>query len=701
VRGNRHELNSHAGFQHVAAPWYGHWRINQGGNFDLTSMLSPTLVLNSRVGYIRHQFAIQQYGEGFDPVELGFPASQVNALPRKFFPRIAYTDYTAFGPQRSTGSEFTFSDTWSWAETLNKVAGNHSLKFGTEFRVTYNNQDRPTSSFARFNFNRDFTQRNPQQGDAGSGNSFASMLLGVPDSGSNDFRDPPAYSNRYYVLFIQDDWRVTKNFTLNLGLRWDYNTPQSERYDRQNSGFDAAASNPFQVPGLDLRGGLLFTDSNNRLPFEPDRNNFQPRIGVAYQIGPKTVIRSGYGISYLPTFDTGNNNGFSVVTDYVASIDGGITPSGQLSNPFPDGYLNPPGRSQGLATLLGTGFTYSWPGALNPYVHQFSFGVQHELPWRLLIDASYVGSRTQALQTQKGINEVSAEQLALGSGVLRQNVPNPFQGLLPGTSLNGATTTREQLMRPFPQFLGINEDKRSVGYMTYNSFQLRVEKRMSAGLSFLMSYTFAKSIEAVSYLNPQQPIGDLDSVLTRVDAPHRMMFSSTYELPFFKNATGLTKTLLGGWQLNGIASLQSGEASRTPGGALSSGISAALSDSERSRNRWFNPCTQLSNGNRQNCSSPNEPVAFLQQPAFTLRTLGTVFPDIRLSRPGILDLSLFKAFAINERVRAEFRLESFNAFNTPFFGEPNLTLNSSNFGVISNAQANDPRNLQLGLRLRF
>jgi hypothetical protein len=701
VRGNRHELNSDAGFQHAATPWYGHWRINQGGNFDLTSMLSPTLVLNSRVGYIRHQFAIQQYGEGFDPVELGFPADQVNQLPKKFFPRILYTDYTAFGPQRNTGSQFTFSDTWSWAETLNKVSGNHSLKFGTEFRVTYNNQDNPTSSFARFDFNKEFTQRDPQQGDSGSGNAFASLLLGVPESGSNDFRDPPAYSNRYFVLFFQDDWRVTKNFTLNLGLRWDYNSPQSERYNRQNRGFDASASNPFEAPGLDLRGGLLFADADNRLPFQRDLNNFQPRIGVAYQVAPKTVIRSGYGLSYLPTFDTGNNNGFSVMTPYVASIDGGITPAGQLSNPFPDGYLTPPGRSQGLATLLGTGFTYSWPNRVIPYVHQFSFGVQHELPWRLLIDASYVGSRTKGLQATKGINEVSAEQLALGSGVLRQNVPNPFEGLLPGTSLNGPTVTQEQLMRPFPQFLGINEQDRSVGYMTYNSFQLRVEKRMSAGLSFLVSYTLAKSIEAVSYLNPQQAIGDLDSVLTRVDAPHRLMFSSTYELPFFNNASGLKRTLLGGWQLNGIATFQSGAAVRTPGGALSSGTSAALPSGQQSRDRWMNTCTVRTNGARQNCASDSEPVAFLQQPPFTLTTLSTVFPDIRLARPAILDLSLFKAFAINERVRAEFRLESFNAFNTPFFGEPNRSLNSSNFGVVSNAQQNDPRNFQLGVRLRF
>ncbi|MGH9658045.1 MAG: TonB-dependent receptor domain-containing protein, partial [Bryobacteraceae bacterium] len=448
VRGNRHEVNSDALFPHPAAPWYSHWRINQGGNADLTSTISPTMVLSTRAGYIRHQFAIAQYGEGFDPTTLGFPAATVGQLPRKFFPRIDYTDYTAFGPQRSNGSEFTFSDTWSIAETVSKTQGAHSLKYGAEFRVMFNNQDRPTSSFARFNFRRNYTQRDPLRGDAASGNAFASLLLGYPESGESDRNVAPAYSNRYFVLFLQDDWRVSRRVTLNLGLRWDFESPWSERYDQQNRGFDPNAENPFRVPGLALKGGLLFTDSKNRSPFRRDLNNFQPRVGIAWQIASATVFRAGYGLSYLPTADTGFNNGFSVQTPYVASTDGGLIPSGRLSNPFPDGLLSPAGRSQGLATLVGRGFNYGFADRVIPYVHQFSAGFQHELPWRLLIDGSYVGSRTKALQTGKGINDVSAEQLRLGNALLDQ-VPNPFVGRLPGTAFNGATTTRQQLLRPF------------------------------------------------------------------------------------------------------------------------------------------------------------------------------------------------------------------------------------------------------------
>ncbi len=700
VRGNRHELNSDAGWQHPASPWYGHWRTNQGGNFDLTSMLSPTVVLSTRVGYIRHQFAIAQYGEGFDPTTLGFPGAVVQQLPRKFFPRVVYTDYTAFGPQRSTGSEFTFSDTWSWAETLNHVKGNHSLKYGGEFRVMLNNQDRPTSSFGRFDFNRGFTQRDPLRGDAASGNAFASLLLGVPASGAVPLNVAPAYGNRYWVLFLQDDWRLTRTLTVNLGLRWDYESAQSERYNQQNRGFDPAADNPFRVPGLALKGGLLFTDASDRLPFRRDLNNFQPRAGVAWRFRSSSVFRAGYGLSYLPSFDTGFNNGFSVETPYVASVDGDITPANRWNNPYPAGLLPPPGRNQGLATLVGRGFSYGYFDRVIPYVHQFSAGFQQELPGRILVEASYAGSRTLALQTGKGINEVTAEQLRLGTDLLTL-LPNPFRGLLPGTAINGPTVPRQQLIRPFPQFTGLTEDRHSIGRAWYNSLQVSVEKRMTRGFHFLLSYTLSKSLESVGYLNPQERFQDTARVLTSVDAPNRLLFSFGYEMRLFRSTRGVAKALLDGWEFNGIASFQSGLPIGAPGGAYPTGLNPELGTDVRNRNRWFNGCTVNLTGARQNCANATEPVAFTVQPPFTLRTISTRFPNIRTLRPGLLDLAVFKAFTLREGVRLQFRAESFNLMNTPFFGGPNTTLGSANFGVVTPAQNNDPRNVQLALKLVF
>ncbi|MBL8175775.1 MAG: TonB-dependent receptor [Bryobacterales bacterium] len=700
VRGNRHETNSTAMFDLAASPWYNHWRVNQGGNFDLTSVLGPSLVNSFRVGYIRHQFGIAQHAEGFDPKTLGFPSSAVDSLPRKFFPRIDYTDYTAFGPQRSTGSEFTFSDTWSVAETLSKVVRTHSLKFGFEGRLMFNNQDRPTSSFARFNFRRNFTQRDPLRADAASGNAFASLLLGVPESGESVRQPALAYGNRYYVLFFQDDWKVSRKLTLNLGIRWDYETPQTERFEQQNRGFDAGATSPLQVPGLNLKGGLLFTSPSQRYPFDPDRNNFQPRIGVAYQMGGKTVFRGGYGMSYLPTFDTGFNNGFAITTPMVTSTDGGLSPANRLQNPFPEGYLAVPGSSLGLGTLLGQGFSYGFSGREIPYVQQFSAGIQHELPWRLLLDLSYSGSRSRALQSAKGINEVTAEQLTQGNALLTQ-VTNPLAGRLPGSAFNGATVPRQQLLRPFPQFGGITQDRHTIGRSNYDSMQLRLEKRMSHGVHALLSYTWSKTTEAIAYLNAQDQFGQLANVLTAFDSPQRAVISGAWDLPFFKEGRGVRHQVFGGWQLTGIVTLQAGLPIGAPGGLYSTGIDPRLADSERSRQRWFNTCTLALNGARQNCATPTTPVAFTVQPPFTLRTLSARFPNIRDLRPPNVDVSIFKRFTLTERFHLEFRAESFNFTNTPWFGGPNLTAGGAAFGVVTPSQANDPRNVQFALRLSF
>ena len=356
VRGNRHEVNSDAGFQHDASPWYTHWRTNQGANLDITSTLSPSLVLNFRYGYIRHQFAIARYGDQFDPAQLGLPASLVAQLPRPFFPQITFrdTEYTTFGNQ---GSLFTFSDTHSLAETASKVISSHTLKFGGEFRLLLNNQQNPTSSLGNFGFDRSFTQRNPLAGDAASGNPYASFMLGYPYTGSVPYNVAPAFRNDYWALFLQDDWRVSRRLTINAGLRWDYESPISERFYQQNRGFDPTVASPVQAAGLQLTGGLLFTSPDNPLPYHRDLNNFQPRVGMAFQLRSTTVLRAGYGLYYLPTFDTGFTNGFSTTTPFVSSIDNGITPANQLSNPYPDGISSPTGSTLGLATQLGANMT--------------------------------------------------------------------------------------------------------------------------------------------------------------------------------------------------------------------------------------------------------------------------------------------------------------------------------------------------------
>ena len=690
----RHEINDFMGYAKEAAPTYTHSRTNVGLSGEVTSVLSNTFVLSSRVGYIRHGFTLENYGDGYDPAQLGFPSALVSQMPRKTFPQIAYSGYSTFG---TTGSQFTTTDTYSWSEIFSKSAGNHSLRFGGEFRHFYNDYDSPTSAFGNLSFTAAYTQFDAQQASSTAGNSVASLLLGYPASGNSPINPHYYYRNNYVGVFLQDDWRVTPKLTLNAGIRWDYESPITEADLQQNRGFDATSPNPFVVPGMQLKGGLLFVDDANPRPFTQDWNNIQPRVGATYALTDKTVLRGGYGVGYLPTFDTGLGNGFSLATTYVSSVDGGITPSGSLRNPYPNGLSQPVGSSQGLATLVGNGYTYQNQGRTIPYVHQFSVGLQRELPWQVVLDASYVGSRTRGYPVAKGINEITEAQLATGTAMLVQ-VPNPFAGLLPGTAMNGATVPLQQLVRPYPQFTGISEDRRPIGEIDYNSIQMTLNKRLSQGLQFLVSYTYSKRMQRTEYLAAQNSWDQPLEVVSGDDAPHRLFVSATYRLPNVNDNKGVLNLLLGGWQMNGIAVWQSGLPVTVAAGSV---LLADPALDDPTRERWFNTCTVTTAGVRQNCASTSETVAWQVQAPYTLRTSPTRLDTVRTDRPLQLDFSIFKAFNLPAGMKLQVRAEAFNTFNTPWFGAPNTTVTATAFGTVTPTQANDPRNIQLGFRLSF
>jgi hypothetical protein len=415
---------------------------------------------------------------------------------------------------------------------------------------------------------------------------------------------------------------------------------------------------------------------------------------------PKTVVRAGYGLSYLATFTPAGTQGFSSTTPFVAT-NGSVFSSGNtLSNPYPDGLLTPTGSSLGLATFLGQSITVVNRNRVVPYVHQFSVGIQRELPWRSLIEASYVGSRSRELDVSQQIDDVSLSDLLTNGASLSSSRPNPFAGQLPATSLNTANATLQQLLRPFPQFTGITETNIPVGQSWYNSLQVRFDKRFSHGLNFLVSYTYSRWLEGVTYLNNQDLITTTPArTLTSTDTPHRVVVSGNYALPFFSHAHGIAAVFLKGWQANGIFMREVGFPLAAPSGFYSSGIDPSLPDPTLTR--YFNTCTLLTSGNRQNCASTTEPIAFIQQQPFTLRTLSLRFPSLRPAKVPNADVSLFKSFTLHERLRLQFRAEAFNLTNSPQFGQPSTSLTSTSAGVTTLTQVNDPRNIQLALRLMF
>jgi hypothetical protein len=273
-------------------------------------------------------------------------------------------------------------------------------------------------------------------------------------------------------------------------------------------------------------------------------------------------------------------------------------------------------------------------------------------------------------------------------------------GLLPGLGMNGATTPRRNLLRPYPQFTSITRTAFSAGKAWYNALQLTINKNLSHGLHAQFTYTYSCTMEAVSYLNNQFTDDQLQRVRTQEDLPHRITLMGGYEIPFFKEASGLKKSVLGGWQVQFLGVLQSG---RQLNGvdAYPTGVDWSVPGSKRPDGYYFNACTLNTAGVRQNCATPDQPVAWIQRPTDTLRVTSTRWSQIREMRPAILDSSIFKTFRPTEAIQVQFRFEVFNSFNSPWFGQANSTLGNARFGLLGNSQNNDPRNCQAALKISF
>ncbi len=707
-RNVRNQLNPAAGFPYPATPstsagsGYNVTRNNYGGSIDWTDVLSPSTVVDIRYGMVYHPFGLGYFGDNFNLATLGFPASLIAQLPHQTFPGVGVSN--GYSSIASASSQYSTTNDHDLSGVISKSHGGHTIKTGGEFFVMRADNNVPVSNFGTFNFNNGFTQQNALTSSSSSGNPFASVLLGYPASGSVAYNIDSAFQQLYYGGFVQDDWRVNARLTLNLGLRWDYESPMSERYYRQNRGFAFNTPNPLQaqVPSLTLNGGLLFTDGAHKLPFIRDWNNWQPRIGAAFRLTETTVLRGGFAVNYEPTFDTGNSNGFSTSTSYVSSTNGNLTPSNSLSNPYP-AIINPSGSSLGLSTLLGQGFTFSNPNRTIPKVWNYSFGIQHQFPWQFVVEAFYSGNYAQQIEVSKGINSLPANYFSLGSTTLTANVPNPLAGLIPSNSaLNGPTISYQNLLLPYPEFGGITEANNSYGTSAYNSLQVSGQKRLSAGFQMRASFTWDKVMQRVSYLNNQDAFSNL--ARTQSTEPNKIfVLSGSYALPIFAKSTGVLHSILGGWNLNTILRIQAGYLINAPTGAFSTGVNPQLPDGQQSYSHYFNTCTLSAAGVRTNCTSASQPVAWTIQPSFTLNEFNgnSVLPGIRTHVPPNVDLSLFKSFALWERMNLQFRAEAYNLTNTPAFGGPNTSITSSNFGVVTLAQVNDPRILQLALKLNF
>ncbi|MCC6343175.1 MAG: TonB-dependent receptor [Bryobacterales bacterium] len=698
--------------------------VRNGRNFtfDWTSTLSPRLTFNLRAGLARwEENTGSSFGDGFDPRQLGFAPSLVSQLDRLTFPQINLGGYQGMGASRLRN--VATDDSYTVQPNVNYAMGRHLLKFGAEGRRYNDNNNNPGLAAGFYNFDSAWTRANALRGDAVSGNEIASFLLGYPASAGIDKNINPAQSNQYFAIFFQDDWKLSQKLTLNLGLRWDYETPVVERYNRQLRGFDFTTASPIanQVTGLNLKGAVQFAGVNGqpRGAFNPDRNNFQPRIGIAYRVTDKWVVRGGYGVFYLGQNEIGSSQGFSRRTTAITSTDGGLTPAVSVDNAFanlPGGrLLNPIGSSLGGASFLGEGIAVNYLNRPLPYSQQYSFDIERELPFHMLAEVGYVGNATRKLPVNVPLNALPASELgrrtasgAIDSAYYTARVPNPMAGLIPNNAgLNGSTIPRQQLLYPFPQYSGISLTNVPIGAQDYHGFQSKLTKRMSAGFTFLASYGIGKTLERVSLLNPQDfNLTDPSSSrlekrsAENIDIPQKFTIAGVFELPFGKGKTWGNSwakpadLLLGGWQLNFDITYQSGWAIDYPNAAQVSPGSAKLS-SGRTLDRWFN--TDLWNNPATGARVP-------RQEPYTLREFPSRFGDVRVPGYQNWDASISKRFAIHENINAQFRFEMVNAFNHPWYtgliGGGN-DVASPNFGRLNFVQGNLPRFLKLGMHIYF
>jgi len=661
-------------------------RINDGGVFDVTGTLTPTTILTGRAGFNRF-LQLSTYNP-IDISSLGLPASFVRQLQMPdSYPQFTFENYLQTGISQW---DITPSETYSAQAGVTHILGSHTLKYGFEYRLMHYAGFLRGNASGTFGFTRAFTSLSPDTIDPNSGNAIASFLLGYMNSASATLNATPYSSWKYPVVYIQEDWRATRKLTLNIGIRWDYESPVVERYDRQNRGFDYSTPWPVKAQGgLTVRGGLLFPGINGvpRGAFNKDLDNIQPRFGFAYRpFSRALVFRGGIGRSYLPTIDLGGNTGFSQTTNAeVSSVDGKSIRV--LNNPFPSGLLQAPGKGNGLMTQAGDNISFNDPGRSIPFVWQYSFGFQYEFRPGNLVEINYSGSQTHALAVSRSLNVLTSDQLALGTLYLNTGVTNPYYGILPPASPRGSVTSvqRRVMLLPYPQFNSITENNVSIGRNWYSAMQVKFERRFRKGFSMLATYSFSKNMEATTYLNPQD--AQMSRELVAYDIPHRLVLSGILELPFgpkkqFLNR-GFTGKIVGGWQLSWTGTAQSG----TPIGLPDYYINGdpRLPSDQQTLNRWFNTTSSL----------------WTIRPPDTLRTAKLRSPNIRRNTAPQFNSTLTRSFNITERQRVQFKLTAFNLANTPIFGNPNTTPTSPLFGVVPITQINLPRALELGFRYSF
>lgn len=723
---------------------------------NYTRVLSPTTVFDVRGSYYR----FVQKTPGYNDQALKLTATGDFGMTKMVNPPTSKGDIVpgftvgGYGQIFGNGSPlgtWTPETTFNFAPSLNMTRGRHNLRAGFDYKYRIIADGATGNSEGNFTFGAALTRqasgRNLTSTDQFNG--IATALLGIPTAGSIAYNDTFYRTRPSYGVYLQDDWKLSPAVTLNLGLRYDISLPYLERFNRRTSGFDPYAAHPlgeqvlarwkankaawdavpanrrypYPDPPAALTGRWLFAgvDGQPRRAFDTDFTNLAPRIGLAWRLGGKTVLRTGAGVFYENLDRNQGTVGFSQSTDYIASLDGGRTPSAcassacasgppsgpySLVDPFPQGYAVPLGAAGGPMVNVGNGVTFSPRRFKIPRTYQYSFGFQRELPFAIAADVSFSGNKqifatySFDMNWPEGAAGLALQNQAIADANFYQiNMPNPFFGILPRTSSRGASPTisRSGLMQLFPLWGGMTNNGMQGASYRSEQLQMKLEKRSfgdgggAAGvMTWIVSWTFGKEYEKNHRLGASwdttQP---LYYEISNQDKTHSFSFSGVWDLPFGKGrrwASGAAPALdriIGGWRADWILTYVSGYPLGWPNLQNFCGQWHAKVQNE---NSWFN----------------NDKSCYAQQPSNTLRTLPDRFPGtIREHQAPQLNAAVSKDIRFGERFRLNLKGEGFNITNTPIRTNPNTDLNSADFGKLGFSQKNFPRFFQLAAKFYF
>ncbi len=663
-----------------------------------THVFSPTVINELRIGATRgfFPFVVRSFGGGW-PQQLGLPS----IVPSDTVPAVSNGL-----PGFNTGTAgVRGSLNWQFLDQVNIIRGGHSVKIGVDVRLLQGHNLQRSQPSGSYTFASGLTA-NPRT-PAGSGNGYATFLLGAVSNASVTTHLGESQVQHTLSGFVQDDWKISRRLTLNFGLRYDY---QSQAVERNNgsTNFDPYCTLPNGLVGCLAFAGVNGQPRNWR---NEDFSNFGPRFGFAYDLfgNTRTVVRGGYGVLYPSQMwreNYGSANGFAQTSTTYPSSDPNQA-AFLFRQGFPFAPTPPQGRALGADAFLGQNISYDETDGDIPHSQQFTLSVQQQLWQSWLIEASYAGNLGRGFTAGSyDLNQLDPQFLSLGQG-LQQQVPNPYAGLVPG-ALGRPTITREQSLRPFPYYNTISVRNPRLGSYNSHLFLFSAEKRMSRGLTFLLSYTAGKiisdslatpvnfgPIEQASIVGYQN--GKYNRAAERsvdpTDVSQRATVSLLYELPFGRGQQGWNR-LIGGWQINTIGIMQTGIPLNITGANNqranrpdSTGVSAKLDNP--TVDRWF------------------DTTQFVNPTQFTFGNVGKTLPDVRTPGTVNWDLSFIKNTRIVERMNLQFRAEMFNflnhvnlgAPNTGFVAGPNGFNQSGNFGRITSAR--DARTIQLALKLSF